>query len=386
MTWRWSSYESINDVNADDYNKIFDASADGFPFLKYEFLSALEGSRSVGKGTGWTSKHILVWNEQTLVGFLPGYIKTHSYGEYVFDYSWANAYQQYGKPYYPKWINAIPFTPVTGPRILIDNSESNETITHFLANNLSEICQDLGVSSLHFLFTPEEQSQHLKKGAAHQRLSVQFNWHNKGYADFSDFLATMTARRRKSIRKEREKLSKLRVNIKRYSGAALSKTEMRFFYLCYQQTYLKRSGHQGYLTEAFFFKILEKMPENILLFIAEQDDKPVASALLFKDQKRLYGRYWGSLEDVDGLHFETCYYQGIEFAIEERIQLFNPGTQGEHKILRGFEPTVCFSNHYLLDNMFNKAVADFLMRESPAVLQYYEDTKSLLPFKQFETK
>ncbi len=351
-------------------------------FMQYGFLQALEQSGSVSPLSGWQPRHIVAYQDEQLVFAMPGYVKSHSYGEYVFDFAWAEAYQRHHLNYYPKYLCAIPFTPVTGQRFLYQNEADQSAIITDCLTFIRSQLQSNELSSFHLLFCSQSDSDLLAKQGFMQRLSVQFQWHNRGYQDFDDFLASFTARRRKSVKKERMKLQHHGLTVKRLEGADITATEMDFFYQCYRQTYLKRSGHQGYLTPKFFQQLMENMQEQLLLVVAYRDKQPIASALFLFDQQQLCGRYWGALEEWDGLHFECCYYQGIEFSIEKRISLFNPGTQGEHKILRGFEPDLCYSNHWLEEPAFARAVDDFLIREAPQIRLYQQNARELLPFKQ----
>ncbi|MBO1255198.1 N-acetyltransferase [Alteromonas sp. 5E99-2] len=353
---------------------------DAGPFLSYHFLEALELSGSINNSivndTGWQPNYLAVYDTtSTLVAAVPGYIKTHSYGEYVFDHAWANAYAQHGLDYYPKWIGAIPFTPVTGKRILAKQDK--------LASCLSAIDTHLknrnDVSSYHWLFTTQEQQKSLLTLSGLPRYSVQFQWQNRKFTSFEHYLSTFKSRKRKTINKERLKAQR-GLKIQRLTGDAITREIQKEFYLCYQQTYLKRSGHAGYLTESFFERIFTQMKEQILLVVASDQSGFKGSALFFYDHTGLFGRYWGSLDDIDGLHFECCYYQGIEFAIENSLPIFNPGTQGEHKLLRGFEPWVCASCHVLSDQRFHSAISDFLERECVAIEHYYQSAINTLPF------
>ncbi len=392
MQWTWKTIDSISKLKKEDYCALSIEHVHFNPFLKYEFLAALEHNQCVGQNdkghTGWHVSHILIYDEQdSLIAFIPSYIKTHSYGEYVFDHSWAHAYQQYGMAYYPKLIFAIPFTPVTGTRLLKRENVDSAEIVKFLANQKQAIADALNVHSLHILFPSEPLSIQLGEQEFHQRLSVQFNWYNNNYQSFDDFLQDLTARRRKSIKKERVGITKQSVKVKKLAGNDIDDQTMDVFYSCYKQTYLKRSGHEGYLTRSFFMNLLERMPENLLLVQANKTceelstDIPIAAALFLFDDNGLYGRYWGALEDVSGLHFECCYYQGIEYCIDNNIPYFNPGTQGEHKILRGFKPTICYSNHSMMHEEFDRAVKDFLTRENPHIREYAIQSAQLLPFK-----
>ncbi len=353
---------------------------DAGPFLSYHFLEALELSGSVNNSivnhTGWQPNYLAVYDENSvLLAVVPGYIKTHSYGEYVFDHAWANAYSQHGLDYYPKWISAIPFTPVTGKRILAKQDK--------LASCLSAIDTHLknrnDISSYHWLFTTQEQQKNLLTLSGLPRYSVQFQWQNRKFTSFEHYLSTFKSRKRKTINKERIKAQR-GLTLQRLTGDAITQEVQKEFYLCYQQTYLKRSGHSGYLTESFFERVFTEMRDRILLVTASDQSSFKASALFFYDHTGLFGRYWGALDDIDGLHFECCYYQGIEFAIENSLPIFNPGTQGEHKLLRGFEPWVCASSHFLSDQRFYNAVSDFLERECAAIEHYYQSAINTLPF------
>ena len=402
MKWQWTSIDSISQINEHDYAQLVPLhalhdDAKSSPFIQYAFLESLEKTACVGEKTGWMPKHIVIINKQNnegditvsdaikaekIVAFIPAYIKTHSYGEYVFDHSWAHAYQQHGLNYYPKLVMALPFTPVSGTRVLKSSDADDQAIIDYLASIKNEILDRNGVSSIHILFPTPGLSNKLQNKGFHQRQSVQFNWFNKNYTNYEQFNASLTARRRRSIKKERAAVTKQGVSVKRLVGAKIQSADMQFFYICYQQTYLKRSGHTGYLTQAFFHQLLASMANNLMLIIAEKNNSPVAAALFFHDKNGLYGRYWGALEDISGLHFEVCYYQGIEHCITHNIPLFNPGTQGEHKILRGFEPTLCYSNHCMAEQAFDHAVQDFLHRENPHIVEYYTESHKLLPYKQ----
>lgn len=397
MNWQWTSIESILELSVEEYETLQSGAEHSNtnaspqqtsnPFLKYAFLSNLEASGSVGDESGWQTQHILVREQSPsskLIAFLPAYIKTHSYGEYVFDHSWAHAYQQHGLSYYPKLCICIPFTPVTGPRLLHCSGIEPAEVIEFVASQKSDIMKTLNISSIHCLFSEKDASQDFKQEGFHQRQSVQFNWYNKAYSSYADFTGSLTARRRRSIKKERAGIAKQGVKVLRLVGEQISSNDMQFFYMCYQQTYLKRSGHYGYLNSEFFNSLLADMPENLMLVVAKTDGSPIAAALFLYDKNGLYGRYWGALVDVSGLHFEACYYQGIEFCIENKVKMFNPGTQGEHKILRGFEPTLCYSNHCMSEPAFDEAVKDFLQRETPHIVDYLEQSKELLPFKSEE--
>lgn len=370
---------SVNQIEPEYWNAL---SKGHGPFLDHKFLMALESSNSVCANTGWQPQHLIVYQNKHIVGILPLYIKSHSYGEYVFDFAWANAYQQHGLDYYPKLVSAIPFTPVTGKRLMLADIEQESSILPAVVTAIKLRMEQLNLSSVHFLFIEKETQPKLRMNGLLSRQSVQFQWFNKGYTSFSHFLETFTARRRKMVKKERAKIHHAGFTIRRISGNEIDLEDIHFFYQCYQQTYLKRSGHTGYLKFDFFKDVYQTMQEQMMLVIAQKGSEPIAAALYFFDHNQLSGRYWGAIEEVDGLHFECCYYQGIEFCINNNVASFNPGTQGEHKILRGFEPIFCYSSHFLKDPDFHNAVDRFLQNEGPQIEIYQQQTQSLLPFKQ----
>jgi predicted N-acyltransferase len=354
------------------------------PFCQYPFLHALETSGSVGGESGWRPFHLVIYQNSEPVGILPLYKKSHSYGEYVFDFAWANTYRQYGVNYYPKLVTAIPFTPVTGARLMLNVNADKQQLLPVLCQKITEQLSLSGMSSMHWLFVEQDISKLLHENGQVQRHSVQFQWFNRQYSSFEDYLKHFNSRKRKSVKKERIKVTSEGIKVVRLHGENLAEENMRFFYHCYKQTYLKRSGHDGYLTEIFFQQIFKDLHQNLMLVIALRDDQPIASALFVFDQNQLCGRYWGALQEIQNLHFECCYYQGIEFCIEQNITQFNPGTQGEHKILRGFEPIYCYSNHSLKELAFHEAVERFIQQETTQIDQYKTDAEKLLPFRQKE--
>lgn len=334
--------------------KVWDALAiDSDPFCQFTFLHTLETSGSVGGKSGWHPLHLVIYQNSIPIGILPLYEKTHSYGEYVFDFAWANTYRQYGVNYYPKLVAAIPFTPVTGDRLMLDKKVDKQELLPVLCQEINNQLEMNGMSSMHWLFIDQSFSQLLQPLGQLQRLAVQFQWFNRQYASFDNYLSHFNSRKRKSVKKERLKITTEGIKVVRLYAGNLTEENMQFFYHCYQQTYLKRSGHNGYLTEDFFQQLFTRMHQNLMLVIALKDKQPIASALFIFDENQLCGRYWGALEEINNLHFECCYYQGIEFCIEQGIPKFNPGTQGEHKILRGFEPIFCYSNHSLKELAFH---------------------------------
>ncbi len=377
--YRFKFFTSIERVGQLVWDEL---AKDSPPFNQYKFLHALESSGSVGGKSGWLPFHLVIYQHNQAVGVLPMYKKSHSYGEYVFDFAWANTYRQYGLNYYPKLVAAIPFTPVTGPRLMLNSLVDVDDLLPILTEQLKNQLQVFAMSSMHWLFLDKPSSDLLTQHGQTQRTSVQFEWFNRHYSSFANYLQHFNSRKRKSVKKERAKIIDAGVRVIRLHGKALTRKHMQFFYSCYKQTYLKRSGHEGYLTQAFFQQIFDDLHDNLMIVMACKEDESIASALFVFNQAQLFGRYWGALEDVESLHFECCYYQGIEFCIEQNIQRFNPGTQGEHKILRGFEPIYCYSNHVLKEPAFHEAVERFVLQEKSHMEEYKSHAEQLLPYKQ----
>lgn len=347
------------------------------PFLRHAFLSALEDSGSVAAHSGWQPAH-RVWLDaqgQPLAA-LPAYLKSHSYGEYVFDMGWADACHRAGIAYYPKLLGAVPFSPVTGPRLL-GSPEAAGQLLDVLTSGLA----DEGLSSLHINFT-DAQADALLAGREGwlPRIGCQYHWFNRDYRDFQDFLDALTSRKRKQLRKEREQVAGQGIAFDWYNGHELSEAQWDFIYACYANTYHVRR-RPPYLTRAFFSMLAERMPEMVRVVIARQGPQPVAMALSLVDGDTFYGRYWGCLGDFDRLHFETCFYQGLDYALAHGLRRFDAGAQGEHKLIRGFEPVITRSWHYLLHPGLRGAVADFLEDETAGILAYADEARSLLPYR-----
>lgn len=351
------------------------------PMLDYRFLRAFELSAAVDHQTGWIPYHLTVFDGEHLLAAAPCYLKTHSYGEYVFDWSWADAYEQAGGQYYPKLISAIPFSPVTGRRLLIhpDCAEPQALAAAMLAQ-MQALCKAHGLSGVHILFPDELSAKESADAGWLRRSGVQFRWENTGYADWETFLATLNRDKRKKIRQERQKVSQQGVNCREVSGFDVSKTELDLFYRCYCHTYY-RHGSSPYLPLAFFEHISREMPEQFRLFIAAQDGEDVAASLCVLGTDTLYGRYWGSLRDISCLHFELCYYQPQLFCIREGIRYFEGGAQGVHKLARGFAPYATCSYHYLSHADFQQSVARFLDREAGTMQNYVDELEERSPYK-----
>lgn len=352
-----------------------------YPFLSYAFLAALENSGCVGPGSGWQAHHAVIKDNDRVVGIMPLYQKTHSYGEYVFDWAWADAYSRYGMDYYPKLVTGIPFTPATGPRLCLAEGVDEAEAMAFLLEPIQGELASLGGSSWHCLFPSKPLSDDLAKLEVSQRLACQFHWINNNYRSFDEFLATFSSRKRKNLKRERRLVAEQGLELTIKQGKDLSRDEWQQFYYFYHLTYFKRSGRQGYLNEAFFRALAETMPEKLMMVLAHHRGEMVAASLFFQSSDTLYGRYWGCSREYEFLHFEACYYRGIEYAINQGLQRFDPGAQGEHKIQRGFTPVPTWSNHWIAHPQFRAAVDDFLAREKVSMAGYIEEAKSLLPFK-----
>ncbi len=355
----------------------------GNPTLRHAFLQSMIDAGNTTAETGWLPQFITLTREvdgaEKLVGAIPLYMKGHSYGEYVFDWAWAEAYQRAGLDYYPKLLCAVPFTPCTGSRILAANDDDRA----LLLDALLEVASNSDVSSLHVLFTNDTEHKMLCKKGLMARQAVQFHWQNHGYASFDDFLSRMNHDKRKKIKQERKNVANAGVSLIRKVGVDISESDWDFFTTCYENTY--REHHSTpYLNRKFFSLIAACMPENILMVIASQDGKPIATSLNLFDNKTLFGRYWGSTRFVSGLHFETCYYQTLEFCIAQKIASFEGGAQGEHKQARGFSPVTCHSAHWVKDTRFTNAIDDFLRRESSGIARYVDELNDHEPFKQAE--
>ena len=402
---------SIHQVGKNQWNAL---SVTDNPFLRFEFLAALEDclcidspdinteSKTKALNSGWIPHYALLENQTQILAIAPVFKKLHSYGEYVFDWAWADAYQRHGLHYYPKLVWAIPFTPSTGPRI-ISQGDNQQQFQYYqqIAEGLTAYCQQQKFSGWHCLFPTGTVQKALEQTEPNQvqdsmsRTSCQFHWFNgdnneKCFTDFQHYLAKFTSRKRKNIKKERSRLLESGFTFVQKTGNEINPSDIENFYHCYQLTYAKRNM-RGYLTLAFFQQLLQTMPDQLLLVQAhlkpqtedpkQDEDQIVANALYLKDSDNLYGRYWGCLEEFDSLHFECCYYQGIEYCIENNLSHFDPGTQGEHKISRGFEATICHSQHWIAHPEFSQAIADFLDEEKTDIKHYAEQATEHLPFK-----
>ena len=374
--------DNIAEVAAGDWNALAGGSQ---PFVRHEFLHALEVSGCVSAETGWQPCHLVLQDGQDRpAGAMPLYLKSHSRGEFVFDWAWASAYQRAGYAYYPKLLNAIPFTPVAGPRFLCAASGSaaaGADAPSLLLAGAVELADRLEASSLHCLFpTPEDAAWMESKGMM-LRTDCQFHWKDDGYEDFSDYLKTFSSAKRKKVNRERRRVREAGIRFETLNGDALTPELWKDLYPLYAASYLKR-GQYPYLNHGFFERVTRDMPESLVLFVARLDGEAVALAICFRSDTALYGRYWGSTGYYHSLHFETCYYQGIEYCIREGLTLFDPGVQGEHKLARGFLPETSFSTHWVRHEGFADALTGYLSREREQVAHYVEIAGEHTPFKQ----
>ena len=376
MNYRTGIVSSLADIGETAWSELLAAQADANPFLSYAFLHALHESGSATTDTGWSPQYLALWDGEQLAAAMPLYVKSHSYGEYVFDWAWADAYHRNGLEYYPKLLSAIPFTPVTGGRLLARDDAARSALIALLCEQ--QVAS--GMSSTHILYPPQAQAQQLEQAGFMLRSGVQFHWLNPGYANFDEFLATLEQKKRKNIRAERRKVQEAGVTLRQIRGRDVGEADWRLFHRCYSNTYAEHRS-SPYLNLDFFLRIGATMPDNILLVVAERDGRAVASSLVIYTADALYGRYWGALEHIPCLHFETAYYQPLEFCIANRIAVFEGGAQGEHKMARGFLPQQTWSAHWLAHPGFADAIERFLERESGGVAAYIDELNERNPFR-----
>ena len=371
--------DSLRRVDAADWNRLTGVD---HPFLRHEFLYGLEKTGCTTAETGWQPWHLLLRRGGQLVALMPLYLKSHSYGEYVFDWSWADAWRQSGLDYYPKLLSAIPFTPATGPRVGVADGEDIAQMLPLLSRAVEDFARDRELSSWHVLFPEQAVSDRLTELGMHKRLGTQFHWFNEGYADFDDFLGTFSSRKRKALRRERRRVREQGLVLDTLTGGEISEAQWRLFHHFYRLTYAKLSGHGGYLNRDFFLETAPSLGDQVVMMLARYGSEPVAAALCLRSADTLYGRYWGCDREFDCLHFETCYYQGIEYCIANGLRQFDPGAQGEHKLQRGFRPVTTLSNHWIADPRLSAAVGDFTRREVAHIERYQEAAGRLLPFRE----
>lgn len=367
-----STCDSLKKIPAESWDEL---AGDLNPFIQHDFLLALEQHQCLHP-FGWYPNYLLIKDNGKLIGAAPAYIKTNSYGEFVFDWSWADAYQQAGKKYYPKMVIAIPFTPANGPRFLVHESADKNTIIKTLTDFSIHVANELKLSSIHNLFLDKDITESQKTSGFFQRIDCQYHWHNNNYIDFEDFLTHLKKKKRKNIKQERRKVKDANVEISRINGSDLNEEQWQKLYQFYQITFMKKSG-SATLTLEFFKAIKHKL----LAIVATHNNEMVAGAICIIGKNTLYGRHWGCFEDYDGLHFEVCYYQGIEYCIENNLSHFEPGAQGEHKISRGFLPTITCSSHWVADDQFRPLIITHCKRETEYMLLHYDEMREKSPFK-----
>jgi predicted N-acyltransferase len=364
--------ENLEDIPAADW----DALTGGDPVLSHAFFYALQESGCAMPKFGWHSRFLTLWQDGRLLGAMPLYLKMNSFGEHVFDFAWADAYQRNGLSYYPKLVCTVPFTPISGRRLLAVTTE----VRGLLLQHALQYAKDSGVSSLHCLFLNDADVVEAQRQGMLLRQDVQFHWQNPGYRDFEEFLSTLSRDKRKRIKQERRKVKEAGIELQCVSGTDATEQQWEFFSTCYLHTlHLHNSPHQ--LNAEFFQRIGAVLPQHTLLVIASREGRPIASALNYMTTEALYGRSWGTFEFHSGLHFETCYYQAIEYCIAHKLKTFEGGAQGEHKLARGFLPVTTCSAHWLAHPQFAQAVENYLKNEAEAVAEYVEGLNERSPFK-----
>ncbi len=373
MSTTFTLTNQLEHIDAHQWNTL----AGPQPFLQHEFLLAMDQTECATRRTGWAPEYLLMHRDGNLAGAMPLYLKSHSRGEYVFDHAWARAFEEHGLPYYPKLLCAIPFTPVPGPRLLGASHEDRLA----LAQQAILVASQHGISSLHVLFPNDDDQRALAQAGYMFRDNVQFHWFNRGYRNLDDFLASLSQQKRKKLKQDRKKVMQAGVRFRWLQGEQISAQVLAFFYRCYQQTYLEH-GNLPYLNQAFFERLRATLPDSMVIVLAERADQPIAAALNLRSRDTLYGRYWGSSVFIPGLHFETCYLQGIELCIQHGLTCFEGGAQGEHKLSRGMLPVRTRSAHWVGDQRFAQAIDDYLNRETPAIEAYIDELEDHSPYRK----
>ncbi|MEM9688450.1 MAG: GNAT family N-acetyltransferase [Pseudomonadota bacterium] len=369
-------HSSIDEIASSDWHAL---AGNTYPFLSHAFLSAAEQTGCVAEETGWTPRHLTLHDSDRLIGAMLLYEKSHSWGEFVFDWAWANAYHRAGFPYYPKLLSAVPFTPATCPKLLLAD-DADATLGRLLIDGARALAEEIDASSLHVLFPVDEELPILESAGMTLRKDCQFHWHNRGYGSFDEFLAGFNARKRKKAKRDRRHVAESGITFRHLHGDDLDPAQWEQVYRLINLTFMQR-GSSHYFDLDFFLRISRAMPEKILVVLAEVDDQAVAAAVFFVGEKTLYGRYWGSSGHYNALHFETCYYQGIDYCIANGIELFEPGTQGEHKVSRGFIPQATRSAHWLAHPEFYSAIRDYLSLEGQDIERYMDAVGNHSPYR-----
>ena len=369
---------SIDEIDRAQWNALRGTEV---PFLRHEFLAALEHTGCVGAASGWAPSYVTLRDARGLAGAVPAFLKSHSYGEFVFDFGWAQAYNRLGRRYYPKLTVSIPFTPATGARLLVRPDLDRAAVARRLVESLEAHARSRALSSVHALFVDEGDRSAFAAAGWLERRDCQFHWSNRGYASFEDYLQSFTADKRKKVHRERRRVAEAGIAFETRSGAELDARLLDQVYAFHRDTF-HRHGHEPYLTREFFSEIGRTLPDALMVKLAVRGGRAVAAAIFFWYTGALYGRYWGAEADYHSLHFETCYHQGIEFCIERGIARFEPGTQGEHKVSRGFEPTLTHSAHSITDARFRSAIRDYLSREGDAIDAYAAEVQLHVPYRE----
>ncbi len=370
-------FDTLQEISPHSWSQLI---GQHFPFAEYHYLLAMEKGRCVGRKAGWIAKYLTAWENEQLIGAIYFYIKDNSYGEYIFDWGWANAYAENGFHYYPKLLSAVPFTPATGNKILVHPDSNYETVSNILLETILQFTSEWQCSSLHFLFIPEIEIPVFEQAGFLIRHSHQYHWKNRNYSEFDEFLNVLKGKRRKEILRERRKVEEHGIEIEVLTGEQLTLEHCQVMYEFYLSTIYKK-GAIDYLSYEFFADVFTHMKEYIILMLARSEDRWVAGSINYYKGNCLYGRYWGCLEEFKHLHFELCYYQAIEYAIKHGIELFEAGAQGPHKIQRGFLPEMTYSAHWIEHPGFRVAISDFLEREKIAIATSFQHSEKHMPYR-----
>jgi predicted N-acyltransferase len=374
---QFKAFDSLSEISAEPWNTL---TCPDFPFADHAYLSALETSLSVGGDSGWKPIYLTLWDGSALRGALFVYLKDNSYGEYIFDWAWLRAFHDNGIPYFPKVVAAVPFTPATGPKLLVHPEADAPTVRRRLIEEALRLTEASRSSSLHFLFASAEELPEFSRAGLLLRHSYQFHWTNRGYARFEDFLGALKSRKRKQILVEREQVAESGVSVEVIEGDALKVEHARLMYRFYLTT-IEKMGAIAYLTPLFFETVFAEMRGAIVLMLAKRDGEWIAGALNYRKGGALFGRYWGCSQEVRGLHFELCYYQGIEYAIARGLRLFEAGAQGEHKLARGFLPQLTYSAHWIEQPAFRSAIANFVEQEKAGIAELFQEYGPHAPYR-----
>jgi predicted N-acyltransferase len=371
--------EGLAQVPAEQWNALI---GDDNPFIQHEFLAALEEHHCVGETYGWIPQHIAIYNDQDqLIGAVPMYLKDNSYGELVFDWSWADAYHRSGLRYYPKLVTAIPYTPATGPRLLVAPEADQTSVRQSLIEAAIALAESHQLSSIHWLFTNEQDTSILRDNGLAMRLGCQFHWQNHGYTDFDDFLGALSSSKRKMIKRERRRVKEQDIALEVRHGDEMSEEQWHIFHRFYESTFERKSGMPT-LSLPFFISLAESMPRNMVIVLARHDGRYVAGAFNMRSHDTLYGRHWGCSAEYHSLHFEACYYQGLDYCIENKLQRFEPGAQGEHKISRGFLPSPTWSAHWIAHPQFKEIIHNYCRQEQDGMQHYMDELSQHSPYKK----